>query len=89
MDFNKNYNFEKMSLEELKALASIGQYVIGQSSTQGENWEKIGLTKKFADHAISIYDFYLLKKEQNFQNLNKTHANAWVFLFGSSWRQAG
>ena len=63
MDFNKNYNFEKMSLEELKALASIGQYVIGQSSTQGENWEKIGLTKKFADHAISIYDFYLLKKE--------------------------
>jgi hypothetical protein len=63
MDFNKNYNFEKMSLEELKALASIGQYIIGQASTQGENWEKIGLTKKFADHAISIYDFYLLKKD--------------------------
>lgn len=64
MDFNKNYNFEEMSLEELKALASIGQYIIGQASTQGENWEKIGLTKKFADHAISIYDFYLLKKNK-------------------------
>ena len=65
MDFPKNMNFEQTSLNKLKILASVGQYVIGQALSQGEEWEKVGLT----DKKIST---------------EKTHALAWVFLFGSA-----
>tara|TARA_Y100000114_G_C11581646_1_gene241359 strand:+ start:372 stop:575 length:204 start_codon:yes stop_codon:yes gene_type:complete len=61
MDFPKNMNFEQTSLNKLKILASVGQYVIGQALSQGEEWEKVGLTKKFADQSLSVHDYYLLK----------------------------